>query len=123
MSAAMVRGWIVSSDPSSSTIRTMSVCSKVGSAIPATWTGLVRREPGPGSRISIASSGSVGIEVARGTVALAGGGGDVGESEGVGLCSPGEGKLQAARRTSRVQVVIFAIFIWISPVGGECNRD
>jgi hypothetical protein len=104
----------------------MSVCSKVGSAIPATWTGLVRREPGPGSRISIVSSDSirgVGLEVARGIVALARGGRDVGESVRVGLCNPGDGKLQAARRTSRVQVVIFAIFIWISPLDGECNRD
>jgi hypothetical protein len=65
----------------------------------------------------------VGLEVARGIVALACGGADVGEKLGVGLCNPGDGALQAARRTSRVQDVILAIFIWISPLGGECNRD
>src|SRR3989337_4226266 len=87
-----------------------------------------RREPGPGSRMMIASSGSAGgegrgdgSEVAGDVPAggrVAGGGVD-GTAEG----DPGPGKLHPARRNTLARTVSARAFCTaVSLLGGQCNR-
>ena len=81
--------------------------------MPLTRTGLVSRDPGPGSRIRIASSGTLadsGFSVGSGAGAgvSVGGGGTLVSVGSMGSSVPGEGKLHPPRMTAQTSATMVA---------------